>query len=64
MERTQTFTQWMHAVDRALVARCGFTSADLADQCYRDWYDDEMEPEDAAFLALADEGFPFEEVTA
>lgn len=53
-----TFEQWMNAVDRQLSIRCGLTNRDLADQTYRDWYNDEYTPEEAALETLENEGFP------
>lgn len=52
-----TFEQWMDKVDRLIANRTyGMTSADLADQPYRDWYDDGMSPKQAARQALVNEG--------
>jgi hypothetical protein len=56
----KTFAEWMRAVDAALAGLCGLTSACLADQCWRDWYDAGVTPEEAARDALEEEGFPFE----
>jgi hypothetical protein len=53
-----TFEAWMRAVDAELVRRSGLCSGDLADCCYRDWYDDEMPPREAAGEVLEAEGFP------
>jgi len=56
----QDFTEWMADVDAALAAKLGgFTSRDLPDQTYRDWFDDGMDPREAAAEALAADGFPF-----
>ena len=52
-----TFEKWMSKVDAAISQICGLTSEDLADQCYRDWYEDEMSPSEAASEALEAEGF-------
>lgn len=54
----QTFAAWMRAVDRILLQTCGLSSGDLGDQCFRDWYGDEVTPKDAAARVLEDEGFP------
>ena len=53
------FVQWMDRVDARISAICGLSSMDLADQCWRDWYDDGMSPREAAEECLIDEGFPF-----
>lgn len=54
-----TFQQWMRAVDSEVYALAGVSVHDLADQTFRDWYDDEIEPSEAAEMALENEGFPF-----
>lgn len=54
-----SFHDWMRAVDRELASICGFESADLADQTYRDWHGDGFSPFEAALMALENEGFPF-----
>ena len=59
-QKQKSFQQWMQQVDRALNAKCGLSHNDLADQCWRDWYEDEMSAEEAAYLCLEDEGFPEE----
>lgn len=48
-----TFAQWMAKVDRAINARVGLSSADLADACYWDSWADGVTPSDAAADALA-----------
>lgn len=53
------FESWMRQVNAELSAICGLSSDDLADQTYRDWYEDGISPEDAATMTLEDEGFPF-----
>ena len=54
------FEQWMEAIDRA-VFRIAFCSVhDLSDQPFRDWFDDEISPEEAAEMALEDNGFDFD----
>ena len=57
----QTFEQWKRAVDRVIGAKCGLSTDDLADCCYRDWYEDGTSPEDAAQLVLEENDFPFDE---
>ncbi len=47
-----TFQRWMAAVDRIIAAKCGFTSADLPDVCYADWFDDGVSPKSAASRAM------------
>lgn len=53
----RTFEEWMNQVDIYLDATVGLTHNDLADCCYRDWYDDGVSPKVAAKRALANEGF-------
>jgi hypothetical protein len=38
------FDVWMKKVDAALELVFGFSSEDLPDLCYMDYFDDEMEP--------------------
>ena len=51
------FDSWMNTVDREIQNRAGLSVHDLADQPFRDWYDDGMWPEDAAEETLEAEGF-------
>ena len=53
----KAFVDWMRRVDRAVIRKSGCSVHDLADSCYRDWYDDEVKPSEAADMALAEEGF-------
>lgn len=53
-----TFAQWMVQVDRVIGAACGLTHLDLADWNYRDAFDSEVTPEEAAESVLEEEGFP------
>lgn len=46
-----TYEQWMQLVERE-VAKSGVSVADLPDQCYSDWYEDEMPAKSAARKAL------------
>lgn len=41
-----TFTQYMQDVDEALQDYCGLCHRDLPDQCYYDYYEDGVSPED------------------
>lgn len=59
-----TFRAWLAEVDK-VVAEYTFDELgwqDLADQTWYDWWQSEMDPREAAEIALADEGFPFEEM--
>lgn len=56
-----SFQDWMILVNKELHSICKLTYEDLPDQCWHDWYDDEIEPKDAAIMCLEDCGFPFEE---
>lgn len=51
-----TFEQWMKAVDREVEAIIGLSVHDLADADFRSWFEDEMEPEEAAAYLLEAEG--------
>lgn len=54
-----TFQQWMRKVDGEIAKRCGLSSGDLADQCYRDMYEDGLTPAEAADEVLEEERFLF-----
>lgn len=47
-----TFEAWMDAVDRHLVSQIGLTHQCLTDMTWRDWYDDDLSPAEAAGLAI------------
>jgi hypothetical protein len=47
-----TFAAWMAKVDRAIYARVGLSSDDLADACYWDSWADGVSPSDAAADAI------------
>ncbi len=51
------FAAFMQKVDAYLSRRVGLVSADLADYCYRDAYDDGDSPAEAARAALRNEGY-------
>jgi len=51
------FDLWMAKVDQAVARKSGLSVYDLADQCYRDMYDDGFTPSQAAQVALSEEGF-------
>lgn len=53
----KTFKEFMSAVDQELESRCQLSHQDLADQCYADYFEDEMEPYEVAELVLKDEGW-------
>lgn len=50
------FGEWMKDVDNELYALSGLNHRDLADQAWAGWFDDGMRPQDAAELALEEEG--------
>ena len=52
----QAFAEWLKKVDKALNKLCGMSHRDLADQNWRDWFDSDMTPEEAAAECLANEG--------
>lgn len=55
------FQDWKDKVDAALIATCGLPSDDLADCCYRDWFDSGTSPSDAAQMVLEENDFPEDE---
>ena len=46
--REEAFSKWMGKVNARLIEKTGMTSEDLPDCCYRDWFDDGMQPRSAA----------------
>lgn len=46
------FAVWMALVNRRVVRRIGIGVLDLGDATYRDWYDDGIDPQEAANLAI------------
>jgi hypothetical protein len=52
-----TFEEWLAAVDRDLMKLCKLTHRDLADYNYRDAFEDELTPLEAAWEVLVEEGF-------
>lgn len=57
MPHLQSFAAWMRQVNAAVFAKAFVHADDLPDQPYRDWYDDDLSPEEAATTALEDAGF-------
>jgi len=53
-----TFEVWMNKVDASVSRRAGLGAYDLPDWMYRDAYDDDMSPEDAATEALIAADYP------
>ena len=53
-----SFEAWMKKVDASVSARAGIGASDLPDGMYRDAYDDEMSPKDAATEALLAADYP------
>lgn len=54
--RAMTFEQWLAKVDSVLISRCGLSSDDLPDWCYRDAYEDGTSPRQAAQQAMSNSG--------
>ena len=52
MKNKMTFEQWMQLVDKEINNLTGLSSSDLVDCCYRDWYDDGVNPRAAARRAI------------
>ena len=51
-----TFTAWMAKVDAEVSRQIGLSVHDLPDQPFRDWFDCEMTPAEAAGEVLAELG--------
>jgi hypothetical protein len=52
------FREWLRQVDIELNRRCGLSYDDLADQPWRDWFDDDLSAAEAAEECLVNEGLP------
>lgn len=52
------FQTWMRKVDAIVTRKCGLGCMDLADVCYRDWFDSGTTPGQAARDVLAENGLP------
>jgi len=52
MAQLLSFEQWMDAVNRVLVRKCGLGVEDIPDFCYRDYYDDGVSAFETASEAL------------
>jgi len=52
-----TFEQWMREVNRIVTHIAGVSVHDLADATFRDWYDDEYTPNEAANEVLEANGW-------
>lgn len=57
MKTEDQFKAWMKKVDAEIERRVGLTHRDLADQCFRDWFEAGVTPTMAALRTLRDEGF-------
>lgn len=49
------FTRWMAEVDRVVEKKIEFSVFDLADQPFRDWFDEGINPEEAAAVAIEED---------
>ncbi len=56
-----TFSEWMKKVDERIWYIARLSADDLADQPWRDWFNDEYTPREAALEALENEGYGREE---
>ncbi len=57
-----TFSEWMQQVNVHVWGVAGLSADDLADQTWRDWFDDQYTPREAALKALENEGYSQVEV--
>lgn len=51
------FKRWMAEVDRVVEDEVGMSVHELPDCTYRDWFDDETDAEEAAYMALEQAGW-------
>ena len=49
------FATWMAQVDMHMQQAIGFTHEDMPDQTWYDWFEDEVNPEDAAAMCIENE---------
>lgn len=52
----EAFAQWLHQVDQHLLRSLGLGHRDLGDQTWRVWFTDQVDPAEAADMALENEG--------
>ena len=58
MSRIHTdFTSYMSRIDTYLNQLCGLVSDDLPDCMFHDWYNDGVQPREAAYQCLVDAGY-------
>ena len=53
----RSFAAWFAKADAWCRRLAGLSLRDLADCCYRDWFEDGMSPKAAAKMALRNEGW-------
>lgn len=53
-----TYDKWLEAVDQQVISRTGLSVHDLPDMPFREWYNDDVDPADAALEALDYAGYP------
>jgi hypothetical protein len=58
--KSNHFREWLRQVDLELTKRCGLIHDDLADQPWRDWFNDGFTAAEAAEECLINEGWPEE----
>jgi hypothetical protein len=56
------FEAWLLALDDICYTELGVSYKDLPDQLFKDWYDDNLSPEDA-YYHLAEDAYPGTEVS-
>ena len=56
--KSRTYNQWMREVDCQVAGIAGVSVHDLPDCPFRDWYEDNVTPVEAAAWALEEAGFP------
>lgn len=59
-DEEHAFAHWLREVDGHLVGALGLSHRDLPDQTWRDWFDDQLDPGEAAQLCLDNEGLDIE----
>lgn len=55
--KDKEFRAWMRAIDVLLLNQIGFTTGDLGDIPYRDYFNDGLSPDEIVEILAEEEGF-------
>lgn len=51
------YKTWLKKVDSIVIKKCGMSIHDLPDCCFMDWYENDVEPAEAADMVLVQADF-------